>query len=189
MVEASSTAQGIFTTEGNPMPVAASISAVFGHFQNLNLLSLVQDLRRGETTRRGWFSPGALLCPVAHGLPDGDQVRALGALGQTADLAAGCAVAARHLGAAREAVYRFVCLWDEGVLASDWLMHQLEEIWEERLTDAHAMQQVLHAPSDCASSLEQLLRIETLGRVGGGDEYGAAMADLPGLHRDIVLPR
>ena len=42
------------------MPVAASIRAVFGHFQNLNLLALVQDLRRNEAARRGWTSPGTL---------------------------------------------------------------------------------------------------------------------------------
>lgn len=126
-----------------PMPVARSIRDVFGHFHNLNLLALVQDLRRGEAARRGWSSPGALLCPVAHGLPAGRQVRELNALGQTAELDVGCDYAARYLGAAREAVLRFVRLWDEEVIRSDWLLRQLEELWAERLADAEAVQALL----------------------------------------------
>jgi hypothetical protein len=125
------------------MSVAASIRDVFGHFQNLNLLTLVQDLRQGGTARRGWSSPGALLCPVAHGLPAGAQVRDLSALGQAADLTVGCDYAARYLGAAREAVYRFVRMWDEGVFQNAWLLRQLEELWTERLGDAEAVQELL----------------------------------------------
>jgi hypothetical protein len=125
------------------MPVAASIREVFAHFQNLNLLALLQDLRSGQTARRSWFSTGSLLCPVAHGLSDGQQVRELSALGQDADLDAGCAFAAQHLGAAREAVLRFVRLWDEEVFRNDWLLQQLEEIWDERLVDAEAVQDLL----------------------------------------------
>jgi hypothetical protein len=125
------------------MPVAASIREVFAHFQNLNLLALLQDLRSGQTARRSWFSTGSLLCPVAHGLADGQKVRELSVLGQAADLDAGCAFAAHHLGAAREAVLRFVRLWDEEVLRSDWLLGQLEEIWDERLADAEVVQELL----------------------------------------------
>jgi len=127
---------------GSVMPVSSRVHAVFGHFQNLNLLALLQDLCAGRTAREAWLS-GSLLCPVAHGLPRGTQVRALGALGQTADLSQGCDFAARHLGANPGAVLHFVRSWDDGTLSSAWLLRQLEEVWEERLADAMAAQEVL----------------------------------------------
>src|SRR5215471_7902079 len=116
------------------MPVSARVYAVFGHFQNLNLLALLQDLREGRTARQAWLS-GSLLCPVAHGLPQGAQVRRLRALGQAADLSKGCDFAARHLGADPGAVLHFVRSWDEEGLSSGSLLRQLEEMWAERLAD------------------------------------------------------
>jgi hypothetical protein len=124
------------------MPVSSKVYAVFGHFQNLNLLALLQDLREGRTARQAWFS-GSLLCPVAHGLPQGAQVQELRALGQAADLSQGCDLAARHLGADPGAVLRFVRSWDEEALSSDSLLRQLEEVWGERLADAEAAQALL----------------------------------------------
>jgi hypothetical protein len=124
------------------MTVSSRIHSVFGHFQNLNLLALLQDLREGRTARQAWFS-GSLLCPVAHGLPHGTQVKRLRVLGQAADLSQGCDFAARHLGADADAVLRFVRSWDEGALSSDSLLRQLEEMWEERLEDAEAVQELL----------------------------------------------
>ena len=81
----------------------ADVGAVFGRFQNLNLLALLQDLREGRAARQEWISLGSNLCPVAHGMPQGDQVRTLRAFGQTADLPAGCSYAAQWLGAEPEA--------------------------------------------------------------------------------------
>jgi hypothetical protein len=124
------------------MSIASSIREVFGHFQNLNLLALLQDLRAGRTARQAWRA-GSLLCPVAHGLPAGQHVRELSALGQTADLGKGCDYAARHLGAAPDAVLRFVSSWDGEVLGSGWLRRQLEELWLERRADADAVQALL----------------------------------------------
>jgi hypothetical protein len=115
---------------------------VFGHFQNLNLLALLHDLRDGRTARQAWLS-GSLLCPVAHGLPAGPRVRELSALGQAADLSEGCRFAARLLGAEPGAVLRFVRFWDEGAVSRVWLLRQLEEVWEERLADAQALQGLL----------------------------------------------
>jgi hypothetical protein len=124
------------------MSISPTINKVFGHFQNLNLLILLQDLRDGRTARQSWQS-GDSLCPVAHGLAAGQRVRELCALGQTADLDQGCAYAARQLGADPEAVFHFVRSWDEHVLGSQWLVLQLHEIWQERLADAVAMQEML----------------------------------------------
>jgi hypothetical protein len=126
------------------MPVSPEIAAVFGHFQNLNLLVLLQDLRAGRTARQAWLA-GSLLCPVAHGLASGSVVRELNILGQSADLSAGCNVAARLLGAEPNAVLHFVRFWDEGTVGSIWLLHQLEEVWAERLADAEAFQELLQA--------------------------------------------
>jgi hypothetical protein len=127
------------------MAISTGIRDVFGYFQNLNLLALLQDLRDGHTIRQAWLS-STLLCPVAHGLPAGQQVRELAALGQTADLSVGCCYAARHLGAEAEAVERFVLYWDT-TASSGCLLAQLEELWAERLADAEAVQQLFDAPS------------------------------------------
>jgi hypothetical protein len=124
------------------MAVSGKVFAVFGHFQNLNLLALIQDLRAGRTARQAWLS-GKHLCPVAHGLRRGDQVLELRYLGQAADLAAGCDYAARLLGARPADVLRFVRSWDEEELDTAALLGQLEEMWWERRADAEATQDVL----------------------------------------------
>jgi hypothetical protein len=124
------------------MPVHPRIRAVFGHFQNLNLLALLHDLASGQTTKWGWSS-GSFLCPVAHGLPARQDVMELNILGQTQDLIQGCYRAAHRLGADPAAVLEFVRSWDEGTIAARWLFSQLEELWYERLEDAVTFQAVL----------------------------------------------
>ncbi|MBS0210289.1 MAG: hypothetical protein JSS27_15190 [Planctomycetes bacterium] len=123
---------------------SSTFNAVFGHFQNLNLLFLLQDLRDGRTTRQSWLS-GSLLCPVAHGLSHGAEVRELRALGQVEDLAVGCDYAARDLGADPDSVLRFVRLWDAQFLSDEGLIRELDAIWQERLTDAEAAQEFLQS--------------------------------------------
>jgi hypothetical protein len=124
------------------MPVHTRIRAVFGHFQNLNLLALLHDLASGQTAKWGWSS-GSFLCPVAHGLPARVDIEALNNLGQTDDLIRGCDLAARRLGADPGAVLQFVRSWDEGTIAARWLFSQLFELWIERVEDAEAVQAVL----------------------------------------------
>lgn len=128
------------------MSITPEIQALFGHFQNLNLLALLHDLREGRTAQQAWFS-GSLLCPVAHGLPAGSHVRELSVLGQAAELSEGCHFAARLLGAQPEAVLRFVRFWDEGAVSRVWLLRQLEEVWQERLADAQVLQRFLREGS------------------------------------------
>lgn len=81
------------------MTVSPTVYTVFGRFQNLNLLALLQDLRQGRTASQAWLSIDAQLCPVAHGLPQGSQVQEVRALGQLANLSVGCDRAAHYLGA------------------------------------------------------------------------------------------
>lgn len=139
------------------MPVSAEIQAVFGHFQNLNLLALLHDLRAGRVVRQAWVS-GSLLCPVAHGLPSGSRICELRALGQSADVGTGCHMAARLLGAEPDGVTRFVNSWDAGVVSDEGLLGQLEEMWAERLGDAEVMQTLLqpertdHSPAGSTGS-------------------------------------
>jgi hypothetical protein len=148
------------------MSVAPAVQAVFGHFQNLNLLALLHDLRDGRTAHQAWLS-GSLLCPVAHGLPAGSQVRELSALGQAADLSEGCHFAARLLGAPPDAVLRFVRFWDEGVVSRSWLLRQLEEVWEERLADAEALQGLLQVEPSCARGEAERVVAADRGRHSG----------------------
>jgi hypothetical protein len=124
------------------MPVSPSIESVFGHFQNLNLLFLLQDLRFNRLARHAW-QDGPLLCPVAHGLPAGHAVHELNVMGQAADLSEGCLHAARLLGADAGAVLRFVRFWDQEHIDSNMLLGQLDEMWAERLADARALQELL----------------------------------------------
>lgn len=124
------------------MTVSAIIRDVFGHFQNLNLLALLHDLRQDRAARQAWESD-RLLCPVAHGLADGQQVQRLSVLGQIAELGHGCDLAARQLGADPVAVFRFVRSWDAAEISRYWLWQQLNELWQERLADAEAVQELL----------------------------------------------
>ncbi len=126
------------------VPVSPIIRDVFGHFQNLNLLALLFDLHQDRTARQTWSS-GSLLCPVAHGLPAGQQVQQLIVLGQIAELGHGCDFAARQLGADPAAVLRFVRSWDADAFSRAWLFQQLFALWQERLADAEAVQELLHS--------------------------------------------
>jgi hypothetical protein len=111
----------------------------------LNLLALLHDLREGRTARQEWRSAGSLLCPVAHGMPHGRQVQVLQAFGQTAELHVGCRYAACQLNAEPDDVLRFVHDWDTSRFSEDMLIRLLEEMWEERLMDAVAVQELLQA--------------------------------------------
>jgi hypothetical protein len=135
------------------MPISSEIHKVFGHFQNLNLLFLLRDLEAGQTAWQSWSS-GRLLCPVAHGLAGGQAVRQLNVMGQAADLARGCDFAAECLGAVSGDVLRFVRSWDDQLIGRDCLTRQLQALWEERLTDAVAMQEILTGQPQ--SELEQV---------------------------------
>jgi hypothetical protein len=122
------------------------IAHVFGRFQNLNLLALIDDLRSGRCARGNWLS-GYLLCPVVHGMAGGGHVGELQSVSQFAGFDRSCVMAAESLGADSRFLTRFVTLWDDGALTPDWLQDQLECLWQERLEDAIAMQRVL-TPSD-----------------------------------------
>ena len=126
--------------------VHAIIQSVFGHFQNLNLLVLLDDLRRERVTHDAWAA-GKLLCPIAHGMPFGQLVSDLRYLGQTAKLERACDYAARQLGADPANVHRFVELWDSHTFSTDWLLEQLERMWQERQADADAVQEVISGVS------------------------------------------
>jgi hypothetical protein len=136
------------------MPVSSDVYAVFRYFENLNLLTLLQDLREGRTARQAWIS-GSFMCPIAHGMPHGDEVRELKALGQAADLPQGCQMAARYLGTDPRTVLFFVRCWDEEMIDSDCLLRRLEEIWQERMHDAEAMQLLLQAGSNRPQAINQ----------------------------------
>ncbi len=125
------------------MGISNGIHAVFGHFQNLNLLALVNDLRTHEIAREDWVAIGKRLCPVAHGLANGAQVKEVNLLGEFANLGKACIYAAACLGADPAPVLHFVRSWDDHSLTTAVLLRNLEEIWEERLADAEAVQKVL----------------------------------------------
>jgi hypothetical protein len=166
------------------MPIEPLVRDVFGGFQSLNLAVLMRDLRQGDTVRGAWSSldDNRSLCPVSHGMADGDLVGQLRWATQAVDIERACVLAARHLGTQPISVFRFVQLWDSFGAASRWLLAQLEELWAERLTDADTVQEILEplagacngpdeeeAPGTAAAS-PPLLRLytgEESGRNGG----------------------
>ena len=84
-------------------------------------------------------------------------------LSQSADLGRACDYAARHLGADPARVYQFVELWDTHQFSSDWLVRQLEDLWDERLADAEAVQELLTgqaAVPDQSTALEMVLDVD-----------------------------
>ena len=114
---------------------------VFGAFHNLNLLTLRENMRCGRVRRNAWLS-GASLCPVAHGAPTGQHVREIMALG-VMDLPRACNYAASVVGANPASVLQFVTHWDEDPEPNTGLLHQLAELWQERVADADAVQGLL----------------------------------------------
>lgn len=115
---------------------------VFGHFQNLNLLILIQDLRAGRAMQGAWAFGGEL-CPVAHGMPMGQLVSTLRYMGQVFEPARASRYAARYLGANPIDVQRFVDWWDAHIFSADWLLGELETLWNERQADADAVQELI----------------------------------------------
>jgi hypothetical protein len=112
---------------------------LFGRFQNLNLLMLRENLRANRTARRDWADEG-LLCPLGHGLHDGDAVHRAEYANRTNGLDISCWYAATQLGASYWDVQRFIDHWDHGSITRDWLTNQLDLLWRERLDDADAVQ-------------------------------------------------
>ncbi len=130
------------------MQLDPTVFNVFGHFQNLNLLVLLDDLRAGRIARGAWFD-GDSLCPVAHAMPEGQTVSDLQYLGQAEALGRACDYAAERMGARPRDVERFVEMWDSCGFTREWLIQLLETIWRERVADADAVQEVL-APVSAA---------------------------------------
>src|SRR5687767_13408593 len=117
---------------------------IFERFQNLNLAFLLEDLRRNLTAVGNWEA-AQKLCPVAHGMPDGAAVAQLRYLSQEINLERACEYAAALMGAQGREVFRFVELWDHKPYA-EWLLDELDAIWQERLADAVAVQEVTAGP-------------------------------------------
>jgi hypothetical protein len=127
------------------MSTRTIVDHVFGQFHNLNLLALIQDLRQGRTARGDW-SQGRGLCPVAHGVSNGEAVQLLKYASQACDVNRVCYVAARELRVPPVTLQQFITLWDSNWLGSHWLLESLKEILAERQADADAIQEILEPP-------------------------------------------
>lgn len=108
---------------------------IFGRFQNLNLLLLIEDLRRGMVARGNWHDlENGNLCPIAHGWRC-DRFRSDNYT--TPWLWAGIS---------DEEFYstpnHFPYEWDNGLVTRDQLLSTLESIYAERLADADVVQAV-----------------------------------------------
>lgn len=125
---------------------------IFSRFENLNLLILMEDLRRGMVSRTFWVQPETKnMCPIAHGskgrLKESLSIEEL-RLNPDASLATtNCELAniPLHIG---EKFYR---LWDDvdddnnPLMADRELLAILTDIYNERLADADVVQGVCAA--------------------------------------------
>lgn len=125
-------------------------TALFSHFQNLNLLFLIRDLERGLVARQAWvYKDKAVfsgqdqptLCPIAHGCwENATEIAHLG-IGTPGFLE-------RMFGNPLvETAERFIVWWDnwKPYSAQD-LLAALRAIYAERLADADAVQAVIFGP-------------------------------------------
>jgi len=127
---------------------AEKFRGIFERFQNLNLIALIEDLRRGQVAQGNWIEAdddhGELynLCPLYHGVRRD--------LESAIDFACAASVenelVARHLGVRERDVRDFVGWWD-GWGDANGLLITLERILAERRIDADAVQAMVR-PSE-----------------------------------------
>ena len=113
------------------------IPAIFSRFRDLNLITLIQNLRQSRVARGDWLANGQL-CPLAHGAPDSRIVSSCDA--------AIDAVCIKPLAS------QFLNLWDDELLSDAALLTELNILWRERRADAEAVQGVLTAPLEVAAA-------------------------------------
>jgi hypothetical protein len=113
---------------------------IFEKFQNLNLLVLLEDLRRDQVASSSWRKwvfypdssyPVATLCPLMHGVCKYDITLRGYAEG-----------ASTSIGIGNPEVFEFTSWWDFHT-NKDGLIQLLESIYKERLEDADAVQNML----------------------------------------------
>ena len=120
---------------------------LFGHFRDLNLLTLRSNLDVCRVARRDWFADGHL-CPLGHGMPGWVAVRDAVASTQSRNEPLPAGLHRTHVD-----VGLFVDLWDKGLITRDWLVEQVEQLWMERLADADTLQAVVTAGTVAAKTV------------------------------------
>ncbi len=157
------------------------IQSLFGRFQNLNLMILREDLRRGSVATSTWFGSRAL-CPLAHGLMNADMAQQLLWPSRASKSERAYRIAARQLGVPLSDVDRFVRLWDSNEFGPDWLADQLDILWWERRADADLMQTILESGASPAGE-------QSLSHADGdrGDGYFDS-APFPGSQSTSACP-
>jgi hypothetical protein len=122
------------------MTFRETVRNVFTHFQNLNLIVLMDDLRAKRVARLAWITyASGQLCPIAHGMPSFTALRKV----IESD---GYNQAGEFLGCDEKWPREFVEKWDIVVYRDEELLAELQEIYQERLADADAVQQVIEGP-------------------------------------------
>lgn len=120
------------------------IRDIFSRFQNLNLLFLIEDLRRGRVVFEDWWCQWKRteqidFCPLSHG-----------ASGSVIDISQ-YSCAAKLTGVSTEFCEQFANWWDDGSSHKKrrrlHLLKILQSIYAERLADADAVQSVLDLPA------------------------------------------
>lgn len=188
---------------------------IFSRFQNLNLRVLIDDLKRGQVAKGKWSSYRDFvepmqklfwtdspevevsfnyrsirqveICPMLHG--------ACTAL--EGDSEYRCEVLGRQLGVPEWVVHKFIQWWDRNppVEVKQTLLSVLEDIWQERLTDANAVQEVItdvefpastHSQADAETqeraqraAIDGSVRRDHLGRSADGQGVGQTQLLLP----------
>lgn len=122
------------------------IRKVFSGFHSLNLLFLLEDLRRDLVCRGSWIGRDLSLCPVAHGW------KRMALSEERLCDESPCAIAGVPCKEGRQ----FVSWWDQGFWETPisterdaLLLSELTAMYRERLDDADAVQSVICQEETC----------------------------------------
>lgn len=153
---------------------------IFARFQNVNLLALIEDIRRRNVAREAWHDSHLFdevkgqnhdLCPVAHGFLCGQDTEDVE---DAETFSKSTALAAKIIGVAGEAVFNFVTEWDKNHKGSEeYLLYLLQSIWDERLVDAVATQEMIQIPEE--EMLQRSLEDIRAGRLIDHEDVKAEM--------------
>lgn len=136
---------------------------IFSRFENLNLLTLIHDLRNGEILREGWYDTNPFgqvrFCPIAHGWVCGYMEAKERGFVETVvnrtikeDAFVERTNEYAMAGIPANLGDPFVTWWDgdgnDHTKGDAFLLKVLEELYSERLADAEAYQELVATPNE-----------------------------------------
>lgn len=130
----------------------STIRPIFERFQNLNLLTLIHDLRADQVMRGDWDSKGSSYqsCPIAHGWFCGFEEMSQRRMEENKPPLSEVGLAQVSESIGQDFIFWWDTYEDDGTLLST-----LEKILAERFADADAYQQVMEGEDNGNRGIDQ----------------------------------